>query len=431
MSGITWNNVILSATQTLNSNLNIGGNLTTQTTAVVLNGIFNVNVGGNLTINIATSGTATIVLNGTGTWTHGSSVYLSNNLTINTAGTITIGTNVYYNTGTLTYTTGTVVVTGSTLNISANTTLNTDSIVWSTILTSGTTTLTLSSNLSTTNLTVAATSLTFTLGGNVLSVSNTLTINNSSAVATFNLPQDLQVTNLVLGSAFTGIAVVINVLYTLSVSGNLSQGTGTQSASGTATIVLNGTGSWTNGGSGPLQNNLTIDTTGIIAVSSVVYYNSGTLKYIKGTVNFSGGYYISLGTSLSTASTKLDTSGITWDSISISGTQTLILLSDLNISNLTVGPVGTVSFTTNGNILSVINNLVLSQGIINIPNNLQIVNFYSQSSSKSVNGSFNVFVSGDLNIAGTTTGTASFVLNGSGTWSGTSVLYNNITIIND
>lgn len=128
-SGITWNNVTFSAgTRTLLSDLNIAGNLTTQSSAVVLNGLFNINVRGNLTINIQTSGTASIILNGTGTWSGTNT--LSTNLTIDTSGTITISGIVYYGTRTLTYVSGIVIVTGSTLNIQAGCTLNTNGINW-------------------------------------------------------------------------------------------------------------------------------------------------------------------------------------------------------------------------------------------------------------------------------------------------------------
>lgn len=127
--GIIWNNVTFSAgTRTLLSDLNIAGNLTTQSSAVVLNGLFNINVRGNLTINIQTSGTASIILNGTGTWSGTNT--LSTNLTIDTSGTITISGIVYYGTRTLTYVSGIVIVTGSTLNIQAGCTLNTNGINW-------------------------------------------------------------------------------------------------------------------------------------------------------------------------------------------------------------------------------------------------------------------------------------------------------------
>lgn len=131
-TGITWGDVdIISAgsTLTLLSDLNMSGNLllSTGTTTQTINGAFNINVGGNVSTQGTTSitlGTATIVMNGTGSLSTASSTQLRNNLTINSAGTITLSGTINYNTGTFTYTAaGSLVVTGSVLKCNVNTTI--------------------------------------------------------------------------------------------------------------------------------------------------------------------------------------------------------------------------------------------------------------------------------------------------------------------
>lgn len=101
-------------THTISGNINVANALTITTGAVVINGAFNINVYGNLTLTAQPiSGTATIILCGTGTWAGSSTAAIvSNNLTINTIGTITIGT-CYYSTGILTHTAGTLAGTGT------------------------------------------------------------------------------------------------------------------------------------------------------------------------------------------------------------------------------------------------------------------------------------------------------------------------------
>ena len=130
-NGMTWNNIILNAagtglTVTLSSNLKLSGNLTApaQTSgAIVINGLFNINVGGNFTSTLTSgsiSGTSTIIMDGIGTLSTNSATsgFISSPLTINTAGTITLGTTLAYR-GTFTHTAGTVTSTANTLLIGA------------------------------------------------------------------------------------------------------------------------------------------------------------------------------------------------------------------------------------------------------------------------------------------------------------------------
>ena len=78
---------------TLNSSININYNTLT--------------IGGGFNNSYNCIGTTNLVMNGTGTWSGGG--VISNNLTINTAGTITISGLVGYVDGTLTYTAGTIL----------------------------------------------------------------------------------------------------------------------------------------------------------------------------------------------------------------------------------------------------------------------------------------------------------------------------------
>ena len=267
----------------LNDDWNFTGTLLfTNTNTCTING-FNIYTNGlSSTSNQPTTGTTNIIFNGTGTWSHSAAGAIRNNVTINTAGTLTIGTNIYYNTGTLTYTAGTVITTGSTLNIAASTTLNTSGIIWDIIRTNNAITLTLLSNLNTTNLYLNNV-LSFTLNGNNLSISGTLILGYTTGATTFNTPQNLQVTNLLLGNGFASNQT-LNGLFTISVSGNLTQNQGVGTSSGTTSILLNGTGTWSNASTGALQNNLTINTAGTITISGNLYYNTGTLTYLSGKV---------------------------------------------------------------------------------------------------------------------------------------------------
>jgi fibronectin-binding autotransporter adhesin len=349
-NGITWNNVTTTGTTTitLSSDLTLTGTLTVSTgtlsftlggntlittnanialssnttfilpqnlTCINLTSAFNgflngnqLSITGNLTINGSNNinqgleGTTNLVLTGTGTWSSTSIGVVTNNLTINTAGTITISGNVYYYDNTLTYTAGTVVTTGSTLFIgrgaSASTIiLNTDGISWNNVttnVTSGATTITLSSNLT---------------------VVGDLSLSATTGSITFNG-------------------------FTLTVSGNLTR-TGTSIASGTTNIVLDGTGTWSHASAGVLRNNLTINTAGTITISGTVYYDTGTLTYTAGTVTTTGS------TLNISVSTTLATNGMSWNNITTSGTIT-ITLSNLLTATGTMTLGGSVTFATSG-----------------------------------------------------------------------------------
>ena len=276
---------------TLNgSTLNVGGNLKINT---------NANGSGNL------AGTTNIVLNGTGTWSDGSGSAITNNLAINTAGTITISGNVYYSAGTLTYTAGTVTTTGSTLHLGASTALP-SGITWNNLTISNAGTYTLAAN----------TTLTGSLVADANSNSNII-LNND---------------NLYIGGGLT-----------------IGNGNGAGGLSGTTNLILNGTGTWSQV-SGSVANNLTINTAGTITVSGTVGYNTGTLTYTAGTVTTTGST-LNIG-----AATTLDTNGMSWNNVNFTGGNGVTYTLG---NNLTLG--GTLSVTT-GNGTTTLNGFTIYDG---------------------------------------------------------------------
>jgi len=242
--GMTWNNVQLNTatqTHTLTSDLNISGTFSLLASANIVNGAFNINISGSLTSSFAISGTATIIMNGTGTWSGAGAV--RNNLTFNTAGTITISGTVSYSTGTLTYTAGTMITTGSTLTISSTspTNLNTSGMIWDTVKNTISTTTTLLSDLY---------CVAFTWQG---------------------------------GNAWT-----LNGAFNVYISTNITGTAGAGTCAGTATLVMTGTGTISNiSSTSNLSNPLTFNTAGTITISGTFNYGvtaGAILTYIAGTI---------------------------------------------------------------------------------------------------------------------------------------------------
>jgi len=271
-----------SQTYTIADDWTINGTLTLSgTTLITVNGAFNINVGGSLTVSTITGGTATIVMVGTGSWTSGASTTLRLNLTINTAGTFTVSGTVYFAGGaTMTYTSGTVVTTSSTLTLfGATCSLNVANITW-----------------------------------------NIVTINSS---ATVTLLADLNCTTL--NSTVAASTNTFNGLFNVNISGSF---TATGITTGTATIVLTGTGTWS--GLQIVRMNLTINTSGTITISGSVAFDTGTLTYITGTV-------ITTSSTLNIArSSTLDINGISWNDV--------LYLTTTTITTLTLNSL----FTVNG-----------------------------------------------------------------------------------
>ena len=180
----------------------------------------------------------------------------------------------------------------------------------------------------------------------------------------FTLADNWNFTGILNFSNTGGLNINGNTINTLNLTSNSGS-----AVLGTTNIVFNGTGTWSNTSTGAVRNNITINTTGTLTISGNVYYNTGTLRYIAGTV-------VSTGSVLNIAlATTLNTSGMTWNNVTItSGIQTLT--SDLNIQNFTSGGGG----------------------------------------SNTMNGLFNVNVSGNLTANALLFGTVTIILIGTGLW---------------
>ena len=260
-------------------------------------------VSGNLSqtgTNPSITGTSDIILNGTGFWS--SAGGYSNNITINTSGTLTLsGANLFYRNGTLKYLSGTVSSVGTTLLIGGSTTkLDLNGIIIDKVRTSGNTQVTLNSNLNVND---------FIIDG---STSNTY--NGTSS---------------------------INVYRNLSV-------TSTGGLLGTSNIVISGTSSqtWTHTSLGSIRNSLTINKpSGTLVISGTVYYATGTMSHISGDVTTTSSTLYILD-----YSPALDTNGMTWSNVTLApssmGSSTTRLLSNLRVSGLLLSSGTQVNFFT-------------------------------------------------------------------------------------
>ena len=130
-SSINFNHLSARASTTINSDINVLGNFSSNFN-IAWDGLFTVYVGGNFSVSNIQSGTATFAINSncllttTGT--------LKNNLTIKSTATVTINGTFNYNSGILINEIGSnVTTTASTLNIDASSTLNTNGINWNNV----------------------------------------------------------------------------------------------------------------------------------------------------------------------------------------------------------------------------------------------------------------------------------------------------------
>jgi hypothetical protein len=299
MDGTTtnkWVNITISGalTLTLSSNLYCSGTFSNTGNNTIYSG-FTIYCGGSFTWSNSSQAvvgnTTAFILNGTGTWSGAGNV--SNDLTINTAGTITI-TTANYRYKTLTYTAGTVTSTGSVLNINGDCTLNISGITF----------------LGQLNFTATET---ITLSSNINTGSGSTFISNSNA-----------------------ITVTLNG-FTINIGGSLGNGAAGANSpifTGTSNFVMNGTGNLGNAISNPtgliIKNNITINTAGTITLLGYVRFSTGTFTYTSGTIDAT--------TNTSTlqldGSSTLATNGMSWYNVStITALQTVTLSSNLSITN--------------------------------------------------------------------------------------------------
>lgn len=288
---------------------------------------------GGLTATASTvSGTSSIVLAGTGTWS--GNFVIRNPIVISTSGTITISGAVAYNTGTFTYLSGSVVTTGSTLNVATSATFDTPGLNWNNVTLSGGT-FTMSSDISvlgTLNITASTT----LAGANRLDTVGALTI----GTATLNLINDLVVT----GNLTLGTTAVLNGGYTVYVGGSLSCTGTTTNNTGSASIVMNGTGTISSSlTTGALRIPLTINTTGTITVTGNVNYNTTLLKRLNGTINGSGTIVVAVNTPIDFNGGSLPKLNITNAGVTVTLQSDLSIISALNITGTAASHSGFVS----------------------------------------------------------------------------------------
>jgi hypothetical protein len=275
-------------TKTLSTNFSTGGVVTISGATVVnrtTTETFTINNG--LTVNAALSGNAVVTLVG-GTWSGASTITAP--LTFN--GNPTISGNVYYGTGTLGYTSGTPVVTSSTLNLTANCTLNTSTMGW-----------------------------------------NNITINSG---ATYTLTSDLRINGLLSAAVGGGTNINRTTSEVIYCYGGFNIG---NNFTGTATIIAKG-GTLNSAGfaaiSGP---SLTLDGDVTIAGASFFQFGGGTMTYLSGNVNVQTPLLVLV-------SSTMNTKGITWPNVSLN--DTLTLTSDMTVNgSFTNGNGSTINKTTN------------------------------------------------------------------------------------
>lgn len=244
---------------------------------------------------------------------------------------------------------------------------------------------------------------------------------------TFTLADNWTISGNVLLSSTTGAVINGN---TLLINANLTHTT-TAIYTGTTTFRFNGTGTWSYSSTGIIRNNVTINTAGTLTLGTNIYYNTGTLVYTAGTVVTTGNNLFIA------AATTLNTNGITWNNITITGTVALTLGSNLILTGtLILSLNASLSFVLGGNSLITTNaNISLgSSSAFTVPSNLTCINLTSAFSG-GLNGNQlsitgNLTVNGNNNINQGLFGTTNLVLTGTGTWSSTNLgpVINNLII---
>jgi hypothetical protein len=229
---------------------------------------------------------------------------------------------------------------------------------------------------------------TTTITSNGVSWNNLLSFTGNGV--TYTLADNLNVTGNIVLAGTSSITFTGNILY---IGGNLTVSS-TATTLGTTTFNFNGTSTWSCPSVGQIRNNITIDTLGTLTVSGNVYYQTGTLTYIAGTV-------VSTGSVLNlTASTTINTSGMTWREISITtGTQTLI--SDLNCEVLRMNNSVTVNVDSSGGNVYILESLIksgvgISQGTASI--NLIGTGTWTHTAVGVIRNNININTTGTLTI---------------------------------
>lgn len=135
----------------------------------------------------------------------------------------------------------------------------------------------------------------------------------------------------------TGTSVVNGTSLNLNIGGGIALG---GNISGTATLVMNGTG--TLSGLDTISNNFTINTAGTITLNNT----AGNWAYSTGTFTYTSGTIINTGNNLQLNTCTMNAGGMTFGSVSITGSPTITLLSNFNTGTLRNNLSGTDSSVT-------------------------------------------------------------------------------------
>ncbi len=285
-NGKTWPNTMsftsTNTTKTLADDWIVSGLLTCTNSAQTING-FSMRLNSGYSSTAIVNGTTVLIIGG-GTWSQTQA--LSCPVTLD--GNVVISGAIAYSIGPLTYQSGIITTTGSTLSIAGiATTFNTGAVVWN-------------------NVTYTSTGTVQTFLSDFY-ISGTWSLQNTNATT----------------QTLNG--------FTIYCSGNITHGSTSAIVTGTSEIVYSGTGTWSAATSGQLRNNFTINTSGTLTIADV-NYNTGTMKWISGTVNCTG--TVTVGTN-----TIFETAGFVFNNVTLTGNSTI------TINSLMTG-IGTLSIPT-------------------------------------------------------------------------------------
>lgn len=311
------------------------------------------------------TGTTNLVINAPTTGTINVTSALNNNITINAAGTITVTALLLYGG---TFTTITTNVVGTSLTTNGTVTLNISNVYFSTININGPSIITLGSDLN------CIGQMNIIVGSAVILGAYNLIFENSlnalvgsiyfSSTGTYTLDKDIYVVNLQFGTAGNSPTINGSTIYA---SGNLTVLGSTSVVSGTTNVELNGSGTWvsTQTSTGNFRLNVTFNTSGTITISGSIYYRTGTITYLSGTI-------ITTGSILNLrSSATLNTAGMNWNDVSIVlTTATITINSLLNISGTLL--LGTIDIILSGTSGFICNSLSLSSTTLTVPRSLTL-----------------------------------------------------------
>jgi len=285
---------------------------------------------------------------------------------------------------------------------------------YTSIVTNNCTSLTIAGNVSiATGATLTQTAGTWIINATCAFTSNGLTIPYPITLNAFTMT--LTGGNLTLSGGFTSGGNCNLTSNTLNIAGSTL--TVTNSIGGSSNIVFGTTGSPTWTGAGIISNaNLTINTSGTLTISGTVNYQ-GTLTYTAGTV-------VTTGSTLTLPSTcTLNTAGISWNNVSITGNGATYTINSL----LTV--TGTLLFSTGS--YTVTGSSTFTTAILTwMPNTVRTLSLKS-TTTYTVTTQINLVpMFGSAATVQSITATSAALLNYSGARSGQNILYTSFTDIN-